>query len=56
MSDKRYLLLASYCDENGCSDELPCRECIEMCNVVTVEGKIKNVIGGYDYLKGMTDE
>lgn len=37
----RVLLLASYCDEDGCCDELPCEECLVMCNVVDITGQYK---------------
>jgi len=64
MVKKRFLLMASYCDNDGCNDDLPCDDCLKMCNVVEVpiavaSGGNMQVIGGLDYLRraknGATD-
>ena len=50
----RLLLLTSYCKEPGCTDDLPCLECLKMSNVIEVDQKhIKQVtsFGGWDYLR-----
>lgn len=48
----KVLLLASYCveEDTNCTEELPCIECLKMCNVAEIEGKITKVLGGFDYL------
>lgn len=54
--EMRVLILASYCVDNNkeCTDDMPCIECLKMCNVATIEGEHKvRVFGGYDYLKGL---
>lgn len=28
-----FLALASYCDDPKCSDNKPCQDCLDMCNV-----------------------
>jgi hypothetical protein len=50
------LLLASYCggENDECTEELPCLDCLKMCNVVEIEGEITNNLGGYDYNKSNT--
>ena len=49
---QNFLVLASYCDQNPeCSDEKPCKECLEMCNVAVIPGGTDiNVLGGLDYI------
>lgn len=43
------LLLASYCD--NCCDALPCKECLEMCNIARLMSDTRiEVVGGYDFL------
>jgi len=50
----RVLLLTSYCDEEGCTDDLPCLECLKMCNTADLIGNMDlidiKVDGGWDYL------
>lgn len=48
---RRVLLLCSYCGEDNpeCSDDSPCVECLQMCNVAEVDGEI-NVLGGLEYI------
>ena len=31
------VLLASYCDDNQCSDRCPCNTCLMMCNIFQVQ-------------------
>ncbi|CAO99394.1 hypothetical protein D9623_33450 (plasmid) [Azospirillum brasilense] len=52
LKDQRVLLLASYCggDTPGCTEELPCDECLRMCNVAVASGEF-NVIAGMDFLR-----
>jgi len=49
------LLLTSYCgEEDGCTDQLPCDDCLKMCNVAVIDPDIiemKDVIAGFNYLK-----
>lgn len=47
----KVLLLASYCgtDGDGCTDDLPCLDCLKMCNIVTVRGPPTENLGGWDY-------
>lgn len=54
----RVLLLASYCDDDGCCEELPCENCLIMCNVIRIDPKtaIAENFGGYDYLRDMAKE
>lgn len=49
------LLMASYCgyENPKCTDELPCKECLKMCNIVLIpkdQVKNENIISGYDFL------
>jgi len=49
------LLMASYCggENPKCTDELPCEECLKMCNIVLIpkdQVKSENIISGYDFL------
>lgn len=49
---KRVLLMASYCEDIGCTDDLPCEDCLKMSNVIVVnELDIVNNLGGWDYLR-----
>lgn len=49
----RVLLLCSHCgDENPeCSDDFPCPECLQECNVAEVLVALEDVRGGFDFLK-----
>ncbi len=49
------LLMASYCDGKNpkCTEELPCEECLKMCNIVLIpkdQVNNENIISGYDFL------
>lgn len=50
---RRVLLLASYCgdDDPACTDSVPCRDCLEMCNIVDVRGTIVTIHGGLDFAR-----
>ena len=49
----RFLLLASYCDED-CTEELPCQECLEACNVCLIPvGTEVTVLSGLDLLRAI---
>jgi len=44
----KVLLLASYCDD--CIDDLPCEDCLKMCNIVEINNRaVDKVYGGWDY-------
>ena len=47
----KVLLLASYCgdDDLSCTDDLPCLDCLKMCNIVTVRSRPTENLGGWDY-------
>ncbi len=49
----KVLLLASYCSEedNNCSEDLPCEDCLKMCNIIEIEDStsIKKNYDGWDY-------
>lgn len=47
----RVLLLASYCgdDDPTCTDDLPCLDCLKMCNVVSMRQRVAENFGGWDY-------
>lgn len=48
----KVLVLSSYCDRETCSDDLPCDECLKMCNISEIpSGTELDVIGGLDYLR-----
>lgn len=33
----KVLVLASYCDDNSaCTDDNPCKECLDLCNVFAI--------------------
>jgi len=50
----RCLLLASYCvDNDDCTDEFPCDDCLRMCNVIIVPTTKYEILGGLDYLKSI---
>jgi hypothetical protein len=42
---REYLLLASYCDgdERDCTEEHPCCECLQMCNIFTIPQDTKTI-------------
>lgn len=45
----RILLLSSYCDNSGCSDLLPCRDCLVICNVARLQSNVLiDVLGSFD--------
>ena len=57
----RLLLLASYCQDEelhpDCTEDFPCHECLQMCNVVNVPDDTKlEVLGGLCYLKEEAEE
>lgn len=47
----KVLLLCNYCgdDDPSCSNDLPCLDCLKMCNIATMRGKPSNNLGGYDF-------
>ena len=50
------LLLCSYCgdDDPDCTNEVPCEECLKMCNIALVPVATPfTVLGGWDYLTGI---
>jgi hypothetical protein len=50
----RVLLLASYCrgENEKCSEELPCEDCLKVCNVLVIELPFTfENLGGIDYLR-----
>ena len=54
MNKLRVLLITSYCGDDSaeCSDDFPCSDCLDMCNVAEIEyPKNITVLGGLDYLK-----
>ena len=52
---RKLLLLASYCgaDDQKCSDDFPCVECLRMCNVFVAQTdrplELMNNIGSLEY-------
>jgi hypothetical protein len=47
---RRVLVLTSYCSGvPGCTDDLPCIDCLRMCNTVTMSGPLTDNRGGYDF-------
>jgi hypothetical protein len=52
---KTVLLLTSYCEEDKCTDESPCLECLKMCNVVIMSGYIAENLGGWEYNRGLNN-
>lgn len=51
---RKVLLLTSYCEDDDnptCTDEFPCVECLQMCNVVLVEISMEHVVGSFAYLR-----
>lgn len=51
---RHLLLLTSYCgeDDEGCTDALPCYECLKMCNVlIASQEQVREMqnIGGLEY-------
>ena len=47
MNNIRVLLLTSYCNINGCSENFPCLDCLQMCNVAVVPKESVKVIGDF---------
>lgn len=43
------LILASYCDGPGCTDNHPCIECLQMCNVAEVTIGLNDIVGQFGY-------
>ena len=50
-STNRCLILASYCDKKSCTDEFPCPDCLQMCNVADVDLYNTNILGDFGILK-----
>ncbi len=49
---RKVLLLASYCgdDDPSCTDDLPCLECLKMCNIADQQpGPITGNVGGWGF-------
>ena len=47
----RVLLLASYCDEDGCTEDFPCADCLQMCNIAIVSKKDMRVLGDFGQMR-----
>lgn len=49
----RVLLLASYCgdDDPRCTDSVPCRDCLGMCNIIDMQGDILANHGDIDFAR-----
>jgi hypothetical protein len=45
----RVIILASYCSD--CTDDAPCKECLNMCNVADIKGHIVANHGDFDYFR-----
>ena len=49
----RVLLLASYCSDNKkCTENQPCPECLQMCNVCLIDSDVIGThsnLGGFEY-------
>lgn len=46
----KVLLLASYCDNDpSCTDDLPCLDCLKMCNIATMRGRPAENLGGWEF-------
>lgn len=47
----KVLLLCSYCDDDtpGCTADLPCLDCLKMCNIVTMRGRPTDNLGSWDF-------
>lgn len=54
--ERRVLLLTSYCGDNpDCTNNHPCYECLQMCNVAVIkESAIEHVLGGFNFVKHIT--
>ena len=54
----KVLLLASYCDEEGCSDDCPCRDCLAMSNIASIpdDTPMLEILGGWDYIRDQIDQ
>lgn len=50
---RRVLLLASYCgdDDPNCTESVPCRDCLGMCNIVDMRGAIVANHGAIDHAR-----
>lgn len=49
---RRVLLLASYCDDDpNCTESVPCRDCLGMCDIVDVRGAIVANHGAIDHAR-----
>ena len=49
---RRVLVLESYCDDecrSDCSDALPCRDCIGLCDTATATGEFVSDVGCFDH-------
>ncbi len=56
-SGDKVLLIFNRCCENGCTDNLPCENCLRMCNIAILKEDVEiEVIGGYDYLTDISKE
>lgn len=54
MKGTRLLLLTSYCfdESEGCTEEMPCKTCINLSNVVVLNEDVNcDLLGGLQYLK-----
>ena len=47
----RVLLLASYCNEDGCTEDFPCADCLQMCNIAIVSKKDMRVLGDFGQMR-----
>lgn len=54
---RRVLLLASYCGDTNsdCTNALPCKDCLLMCNIIEMDGLVTSNHGGYDYNRKLHD-
>lgn len=50
---RRVLLLASYCgdDDPNCTESVPCRDCLGMCDIVDMRGAIVANHGAIDHAR-----
>ena len=53
----KVLLLASYCRASGCSDDLPCEDCLKRCNIIEIKDntEILGNDGGWDHQRHVAD-
>jgi hypothetical protein len=49
-SKRKVLVLASYCgdDNEKCSDDIPCVDCLLMSNVAEVKVGVEHIVGCFD--------